>query len=46
MIDVLFNIKGKTDSMEVTNLMVTSTAGQLLVITEDEHTGYFNIKVE
>ena len=46
MIDVLVNINDKTDSIEVTNLMVTSTAGQLLVITEDEHTGYFNIEIQ
>lgn len=45
MIDILYNIKGKTDSIEVTNLMVTSTAGQRLVITENKE-GEFNIKVE
>lgn len=45
MIDVLFNINDKTDSINVTNLMVTSTAGQMLVITENEN-GEFNIKVE
>lgn len=45
MIDILVNINGKTDSMEVTNLMVTSTAGQRLVITETED-GEFNIKIE
>lgn len=45
MINILFNINDKTDSIDVTNLIVTSTAGQRLVITENVD-GEFNINIE
>ena len=45
MIDVLYNVNNKLTSVEVTNLMVTSIAGQRLVITENKD-GKFNIEFE
>lgn len=50
--DILYNIRRKSDSklsinsnINVVNIIITSKAGQRLVITENKD-GEFNIKIE